>query len=140
MATRSAIAIKTSTGVRAIYCHWDGYLEAAGVTLQESYTTAEQINELMELGDLSTLADTPFGCEAYHRDRSEPFEQTRAREYGTVQDMLEGEFENSDREFLYVFLETGKWAVVDGRTYEFEGPQLLSNKLAEARRATMQLV
>jgi hypothetical protein len=117
MATRSAIAIKTSTGVRAIYCHWDGYLEAAGVTLQESYTTAEQINELMELGDLSTLADTPFGCEAYHRDRSEPFEQTRAREY-------------SDREFLYVFLETGKWAVVDGRTYEFEGPQLLSNKLA----------
>jgi hypothetical protein len=44
--------------------------------------------------------------------------------------MLEGEFENSDREFLYVFLETGKWAVADGRTYEFEGPQLLSNKLA----------
>ena len=30
MGTRSSIAIKTEDGIKAIYCHWDGYVDHNG--------------------------------------------------------------------------------------------------------------
>ena len=39
MATRSTIAMKTEDGkVRAIYCHWDGYIAYNGKMLIGEYT------------------------------------------------------------------------------------------------------
>jgi hypothetical protein len=140
MATRSAIAIDTGNGIRAIYCHWDGHIESAGKTLQKSYQDAGVINELMDLGDLSTLAADPDACAAFTRDYNEPEAQTRARDYNTIQEMLEGEFEDSDREYVYVFLKKGKWAVISAKTAAFQGPQLLSDELALLRRNSMHAV
>jgi hypothetical protein len=43
--------------VKSVYCHWDGYIAHNGKILQEYYTSA-QANELVALGDLSSLRPT----------------------------------------------------------------------------------
>ena len=77
MSTHSTIAINRKDGTRtAIYCQYDGYIEGAGVTLQLAYNTAEKIEELLKLGDLSVLKYNTESCVAYHRDRGEEFSQS----------------------------------------------------------------
>ena len=55
MATRSSIAMKTENGIRGIYCHWDGYPDHNGKILSESYTDADKVKALIDLGDISSL-------------------------------------------------------------------------------------
>jgi len=56
MATRSRIGKLNSDGsVTSVYCHWDGYPEHNGVLLQEYYNDPELIDQILELGDLSSL-------------------------------------------------------------------------------------
>lgn len=83
MATRSTIARRVGDTIQSIYCHWDGYPAGVGATLAENYTTAEKIDALMALGDLSVLGpeigskkDFEISvlndeCLAYGRDRGE---------------------------------------------------------------------
>ena len=40
---------------RSIYCHFDGYIAGVGKTLLNHYTDPEKVNDLMRLGDLSSL-------------------------------------------------------------------------------------
>ena len=91
MSTNATIAIQRENGTKtAIYLHYDGYIEAAGATLQLAYNTAEKVEELLKLGDLSVLGyytepkyeehnfEKPERdvCVAYHRDRGEPLCQS----------------------------------------------------------------
>ena len=57
MGTRSMIAIQNpySKDVRAVYCHWDGYLEHNGAILQKHYAASPKVNNLIALGDISSL-------------------------------------------------------------------------------------
>ena len=57
MGTRSMIAIQNpySKDVRAVYCHWDGYLEHNGSILNKHYSASPKANNLIALGDLSSL-------------------------------------------------------------------------------------
>ena len=55
MGTRSFIAVKTPTGFRGVYCHWDGYLEHVGRILRRHYTDPARVAELIEYGDISIL-------------------------------------------------------------------------------------
>ena len=57
MGTRSMIAIQNpyNKQVRAVYCHWDGYLEHNGAILQKHYAASPKVNNLIALGDLSSL-------------------------------------------------------------------------------------
>ena len=84
MSTRSAIAKITENGIKSIYVHFDGYPEGVGATLQKHYQDEDKIDELLELGDLSTLGSEigkkqDFNsyksesntCLAYGRDRGE---------------------------------------------------------------------
>ena len=57
MGTRSAIGIKHGDVVKAIYCHWDGYLEHNGLILAQYYNDSVRINKLISMGDLSILAE-----------------------------------------------------------------------------------
>jgi len=92
MGTRSMIAIQNpySKDVRAIYCHWDGYLEHNGSILHKHYSASPKVNNLIALGDMSSLRKnigiqhsfdnrTPEhedSCTFYTRDRGEdaPFQ------------------------------------------------------------------
>ena len=57
MGTRSMIAIQNpyNKTVRAVYCHWDGYLEHNGAILAKHYAASPKVNNLIALGDLSSL-------------------------------------------------------------------------------------
>ena len=58
MGTRSAIAVKHGNRIKAVYCHWDGYLEHNGVILNEFYNASPVANNLVALGDISSLGAT----------------------------------------------------------------------------------
>lgn len=57
MSTRSAIVIKeSSTSYKGIYCHSDGYPSYVGRMLRDHYTDAGKLNQLINLGSISSLA------------------------------------------------------------------------------------
>ena len=117
MATRSTIAYKTSRGVTAIYCHWDGYPEGVGRTLHENYQAAYLIGKLVAHGDISSLGseigkqhdfDARDGEDTwttfYSRDRGE---DAPCKEFDTIADWME-HYDWSD----YYYLWNGKeWLV-----------------------------
>jgi hypothetical protein len=130
-----AIQNPYSKDVRAVYCHWDGYLEHNGSLLQKHYSNSSKVNNLIALGDLSSLRpeigekhtfsrldstlpeaeyEALYGnmCTFYTRDRGEdaPFKVfptlAKAQDY----------FEGSWCEYLYVFkykksddYQSGEW-------------------------------
>jgi hypothetical protein len=131
-----AIQNPYSKDVRAVYCHWDGYLEHNGAILHKHYTSSPKVNNLIALGDLSSLGTQigeahPFSphtseedkalyehakdqgyCTFYTRDRGEdaPF-----KVYKNLKE-AETYFENSWCEYLYVFkyskaddYQSGEW-------------------------------
>jgi hypothetical protein len=54
MGTRSAIAVAHGDVIKAVYCHWDGYLEHNGRILQKHYPS-HLANQLVAMGDISSL-------------------------------------------------------------------------------------
>ena len=88
MSTRSRIGILNPNGsTRTIYCHSDGYPEHQLPILTQHYSSIEKVEELLNLGDISSLGeriapnleeehtfkDRVKGVTvAYHRDRGEP--------------------------------------------------------------------
>jgi len=121
MATRSFIAKKTKTGYKGIYCHHDGYPSGVGATLKMHYTNPKKVDQLLKLGDISSLRRYPgekhdFDMDldllevrgwttAYGRDRGE--KGTRAKTVKTF-DALERLADRMGTEYLYVFTD-GKW-------------------------------
>ena len=117
MATRSTIAIQREDGtVAQIYCHWDGYLSNNGQILLKHYQDPAKIEQLIALGDLSSLApeigtkhdfdNAPRGeCNFYGRDRGE--EDTEARVFKDFKDYREN---CQTEEYDYVF-RNGTWYV-----------------------------
>ena len=119
MATRSRIAIETTAGkVRSIYCHWDGYPGNNGKILMEHYTDKEKIINLIELGDISSLApevntDLPHTFNspvegvvvAYGRDRKE--KNIDFKSHVDVNDFFKSDIE----EWGYLFTKEEVWKV-----------------------------
>jgi hypothetical protein len=134
MGTRSSIAIKTEDGIKAIYCHWDGYVDHNGRLLKEFYNTTDKVNELIALGDLSTLGsmigqkhdfDSKYGpepelgltdnwCLAYGRDRGET--GTEAQTFDNISSWVEAEAERWC-EYFYLF-DGQDWIVSNGKKDE----------------------
>ena len=117
MSTRSTIAILKKDGsVSSIYCHSDGYLSFNGMLLERHYQDAEKVNKLINLGQISSLAeevDIPKGVKHtfdkratgitifYGRDRGE--KEVDAVNYKSFEDYASnGDFQQYD----YVFDET----------------------------------
>ena len=94
MATRSRIGLLLdSEHVLSVYHHWDGYPSFLGVFLQQNYTTKEQIAELLDGGDISSIdSDTDWNNEKvdnhvlYYNDRGE---KTEPRLDLNVEDYIE---------------------------------------------------
>jgi len=140
MGTRSMIAIENphSKAVKAIYCHWDGYLAHNGAILNEHYSNSPKVNNLIALGDLSSLRpeigvqhafsslDVPKeeqeaydkehgnSCTFYTRDRGE---DAPYKHFESAKAALEY-YNGSWCEYFYLFrydadLESGKWFYKD---------------------------
>ena len=109
MSTNAAIGIKLADGsVQAVRLNWDGYVGYAGAILGGWYKTAEQVEALLALGELSEIKETPETCVAYHRDMGEAY-----REAVTFPSVDEYQSRGKGRlaaEYLYLF-DDGKWSV-----------------------------
>jgi hypothetical protein len=118
MATRSTIAVIHDNGtVSQIYCHWDGYLQGVGAELIKNYSTPELAEELISLGDISSLHrsihpkgnDHTFDCPEngvtvfYGRDRGEL--DTQAKHFDSVKKYLDN---NSTEDYNYLY-QLGQW-------------------------------
>ena len=139
MGTRSMIAIQNpySKDVRAVYCHWDGYLEHNGSLLHKHYSTSAKVNNLIALGGLSSLRPelgekhafsqhelpkdeveafkeaTKDMCTFYARDRGETGQEFKV--FPTLK-KAEDYYEGSWCEYLYLFkyskaddYQSGEW-------------------------------
>ena len=130
MGTRSAIGIKHGDRVKAIYAHWDGYIEHNGQILHEFYSNSVDVNRLIAHGDVSSLGATvgekvdfgrrwtdeeyiPVGqthaapqCIFYSRDRGEDAPHKSFDSEEAFVDFYDG----SGAEFYYLF-DHGVWYV-----------------------------
>jgi len=120
--------------VKAIYCHWDGYLEHNGAILNEHYASSPKVNNLIALGDLSSLRaeigekhafsqfDLPKDevdafklltenmCTFYGRDRGETAPYKR---FDTAKEAVT-HYDHCGAEYFYLFRydedqQAGKW-------------------------------
>ena len=116
MATRSTIAIRTEDGIKAIYAHWDGYIEHNGRILREQYKTAEQVNALVELGDISQLGLDLDLTVAYGRDKGDAMTDVEPQTFESIAEWVEY-FAGSYCEFYYLF-DGQDWIVSKGKKDE----------------------
>jgi hypothetical protein len=125
MATRSRIAIENQDGsVTSVYCHWDGHIETNGVILNNNYNTKDKVEELIALGNLSSLDKTLETTVAYARDRGEDSHQAT---YSNVEELFEDGF-GDIVEYVYCFTKDGIWLV---GTLESNNVAVLSEVIEE---------
>lgn len=111
MSTRSRIGyINPKTGeVKSVYCHFDGYPSNNGKILFKHYTKREDVEELVELGDMSCLGESIDSCEFYGRDRGES-------DTGPRTDVSFQGFKNragkSCEEYMYFMDENDQWQCI----------------------------
>ena len=103
MSTRSRVGIKEKDGtVRSVYVHFDGYLAGVGKTLYESYRNADKIEQLINLGDMSSINSEVEKCEPYTQ---------RGEDLNIATDSLES-FEKNwascGEEYVYLYI-NGRW-------------------------------
>jgi hypothetical protein len=106
MSTRSRIGIENQDGtISSIYCHHDGYISHNGKILQESYLDREKIQQLIELGDISSLDHELDLVIAYHRDRNEKLSPA------VINSSLESFKESDFEDYGYIFSLENKWII-----------------------------
>ena len=113
MSTHSKILKRQFDGsIKAIYCHYDGYLSNNGILLLKHYSDINKVSELIELGDISQLSnnvraedDSEHSFDnpqegivvAYHRDRKE---ELIIEEYSNLDDFI---MQGNKEEYNYYF-------------------------------------
>jgi hypothetical protein len=145
MGTRSAIGIKHGDVVKAVYCHYDGYLEYVGRALTMYYQDSIKVNKLISMGDMSCLGaaignkhsfndrsnylDDGIAeqCTFYERDRGE--ENVGFRTFQSEQQFVD-EFEAGE-EFYYLF-KNNRWYYSMGGEFTELTPDLIMKLLKQA--------
>ena len=127
MATRSYISYYDGERLVTQYCHYDGYIEGVGETLQRYYLEPNRVKLLSRLGDISVLKEdlNPIGEHsfdnpeegvtlAYGRDRGEEGTQSKVtyRKFKTVGEIFAYLRKHFNEEYNYVYLTyTKEWYV-----------------------------
>jgi len=138
MGTRSLIGVMHGDKCKAVYCHWDGYLDHNGRILLEHYDSPKA-NHLVALGDISSLRNNieiPEGVEHsfdapadeitifYGRDRGETGVDFKVfQNYDELLDYADGYM----LEYYYI-MKDDVWYVAD---YDNRELRVLSEELAK---------
>lgn len=132
MGTRSRIGIELKDhSVVSVYCHWDGYPEGNGRTLNKYYTDRDDVKELIDGGSMSSLrtrstwnsgkilkdenGEYILDSEGYlmsenDRDPQPQYHSERGEDVEVMHSTFD-EFcrDNMDEEFCYLFSLDGQW-------------------------------
>jgi hypothetical protein len=106
MSTRCDIGIYNGETVKHVYCHFDGYLEGVGATLYNNYKWYYSAEELINGGDMSSLASTIDETNYYSK---------RGENCPPVEECFEDYKKSllmSDREYAYLFYRD-EWYVAE---------------------------
>jgi len=119
MATRSFIIQqhtneKSETNYRGIYCHWDGQPNNNGQTLYEHYSNSNKLNQLIDMGDISSLHPTLKGVFAYHRDRGDSWKDVQTTHSPFLEDLTSCA---SDMDCEFIYLHDGKQWLYEALQY-----------------------
>ena len=98
MGTRSFVGVMVGDVCRAVYVHWDGYLDGVGRDLK-NYTRQSAVEELISHGDRSSLDG------GYYKDRGE--DGVDPRDYATFSEFLD-DANGYGAEYYYIFKD-GVW-------------------------------
>lgn len=146
MATRSTIALEYADGtVDMVYCHWDGYIEHNGRILFEHYQDPFKLQQLIDMGALSSLGSEigeqrPFGPAYSEQDLAKKaainaeYEAANAAGWCTFyardrgEDVTVNRFPNFEmyrmshqyEEFEYILRTDGNWYVSTGNKQYFK--------------------
>jgi hypothetical protein len=128
MATRSFIGKINHDGtITGVYCHWDGYPDGVGMTLALHYTNLQKVDQLLELGDLSSLrprlaptdgelhsfdSPAPDVAVAYHRDRGEAY--NRPKTYAHIGEFQKNVFNDFGVDYAYLVDHRREWVTYIG--------------------------
>lgn len=126
MATRSIIAAKQDNGTfKAIYCHWDGFVQGVGKILFDHYKDKKMVNQLLSLGHISALGikpiEDPNGWDYKKRNTDLTVTYKSRGDKGVEPEILRGKKRacvtqyggKMGAEFIYLF-ENNKWYVQCG--------------------------
>ncbi|MBQ8835574.1 MAG: hypothetical protein IJ001_11745 [Oscillospiraceae bacterium] len=130
MGTRSLIAKQIGPDTyRTIFCKIEGHLESQGEMLLQYYNTPEQVDKLLDLGDLYTLCPKLEPDPSKHHSYEKPqADVTVAYQRDWQCTNVEAEintFEELDEsggmiEFIYIFDQNNEWKYFQGG-YSEEG-------------------
>jgi len=118
MSTHSSITAKCNDGkFRSIYCQFDGYIDGNGQILFEHYQDQQKIEDMMALGDMSSL-DVSIECPEGHSYETpvEGYSRFYGRDRGKkdidclICDTLEECLNKNDQCYNY-FWDGEKWLV-----------------------------
>ena len=107
MGTRSFVGVMVGNKCRAIYVHFDGYLEGVGRDLYSGYTRQADVERLIANGDRSSIDGESY------KDRGEAWDDVKPCEFETFDEFYEA-CEGSWGEYYYIFKD-GLWYC--GNTY-----------------------
>ena len=125
MSTNSMIGIELKSKIiKAVYCHFDGFIETTGRILIQYYQNRKKVQELVSLGDVSSIAenigskhnfDNPpeNECNFYGRDRGETNIEAE------VFNNRDAYVESSSFKYLYLFSANNKWLIYSEENEDF---------------------
>lgn len=125
MGTRSRIGIRLADeSILSVYCHWDGYPSFNGRVLREYYTTKEQVAELIDGGNISSLHTNvgwnnetlPQTGPQYYTSRGESIESNAPELSKNSGEYLKSA-DNCGEEYAYIFAD-GEWSCFNVRSYD----------------------
>lgn len=137
MSTNASITLKTKDNkYKSVYLHHDGYIDGAGYVLKKYYPTYEKVDQLLNLGNLSSLGRTPiddpklwdmdYWMELFHSSMNNPYSHPVERPDNLKCRTYKGRGDEGEEalivdnlgdinyyEYNYLF-EDGKWYLIDG--------------------------
>ena len=141
MGTRSAIGVMHGDKCKAVYCHWDGYVDHNGRILMEHYSDSAKANHLVALGGMSSLRPEVVIPEGAEHSFEAPLENVTVF-YGRDRGETGNEFlvSFSDKELFEQFEWCEYFYVMkDGVWYVSQGPDSGWKILADAIREEDEL-
>lgn len=122
MGITSFVGVMIGDRCRAVYVHWNGFLNGVGAELQH-YTSQAEVEELISHGDRSSLT------QGFYSERGEV--RSHPVDYSTFKEFYHG-CKKSGVEYYYIF-KNGIWYC--GDTYDTVNPTKITEKLVPYEQA-----
>jgi hypothetical protein len=90
---------------KTIHCDYDGYIEYVGSMLLEKYKTSEKVHELIMLGNISSLKDSPKETISLHFDKDSDWETNRPLYFPSFESMCS----YHSTEIVYFMMKNKTW-------------------------------